>query len=395
VAEKKSKSSGKFPWYAPRMWAGMSAPVWFGLLAKNRFAVIPSRWPMAAAVSVFSVLVSIGRLLSETAYWGKIRKAQVKPPLFVIGHWRMGTTLLHELLVLDEQFSYPKTIHCTIPHDFLLFEWPVNLVFGATVPKQRPMDGMEFGPGRPQEDEIALCNLGAPSPYRCWAFPDRQSVPPEYLDFEGLSQRDIQRWKRAMLYFLRRLAVRDRRRVVLKSPTHTARIRTLLELFPDAQFVHITRDPFVVYQSTLRTWLSISEVLRLSPIDRAIVEEQVFSNFVRMYRAYFRDRELLANSQVHQVRYEDLVEDPTATVQSIYTQLELGDFEAVRPKVEAFFEAKKDYRRKQYEFDPELRRKIVDRWGEHIQALGYPLEPAESASIGMETTLLGQFGDSP
>jgi hypothetical protein len=395
VAEKPPTSNSRFPWYAPRMWSGMTAGVWLKLLASNRFAVSPSRWPMAAVVSSFCLMNSCGRLLSEAFYRRAAERVSLQPPLFVIGHWRCGTTLLHELLVLDEQYSFPTTMQCTIPHDFLMFEGLANAVFGPLVPKQRAMDNMEFGPKRPQEDEIALCNLGAPSPYRCWAFPDRSTVPEEHLDLEGLKPRDVERWKRSLMFLLKRLAVRDPRRIVLKSPTHTARIRTLLELFPEAQFVHITRDPFVVFQSTLRTWHSISEVLRFSRIDKAVIEEQVLSNFVRLYRAFFRDRGLLDPGQFHQVRYEDLIENPTQTVQSIYERLALGDFEPVRPKLEAFFAERKDYRRKQYEFDPELRRKLVDRWGELIEALGYPLEPQAEPQFGMDTTVLAQFGRNP
>ena len=28
-----------------------------------------------------------------------------EPPIFIIGHWRTGTTFLHELLMLDERFT--------------------------------------------------------------------------------------------------------------------------------------------------------------------------------------------------------------------------------------------------------------------------------------------------
>src|SRR5687768_18104609 len=43
-------------------------------------------------------------------------------------------------------------------------------------------------------------------------------------------------------------------RSILKSPPHTCRVPTLLRLFPDARFVHIVRDPYAVYPSTLHLW---------------------------------------------------------------------------------------------------------------------------------------------
>jgi hypothetical protein len=376
VAKNNSKRSSAYPWYTPRMWAGMTAGGWFDLMSQNRFRITPSRWAMAVSCGVFGIMNSSARLLSEARYRRAAEDVELKAPLFVIGHWRSGTTLLHELLVLDEQFGYPNTIQCTIPHNFAMFEGIVSTVFGRMVPNTREMDSMAFGPDRPQEDEIALCNLGAPSPYRCWAYPHRHFVPPEHLDLKGLPPRELQRWKNALLFLLKRLALKDPRRIVLKSPTHTARIRTLLEMFPDAQFVHITRDPFVVFLSTMRTWTSLSELLRFTRLDQRVIEEQVLANFERMYRALLRDREFLSPRQFHQVRYEDLIANPTGTVASIYEQLELGDFEVVRGKIDAFFEASKDYQRRDYHIEPELRQKISDRWGELILALGYDCEPA-------------------
>lgn len=359
------------------MWSGMTLGVWLKLLAGNRFAVQPKRLGMAAATTCFSTGNSVFRLMSEALHRRRAGAVELEhPPLFVVGHWRSGTTLLHELLVLDERFNYPTTLQCMIPHHFALTEAFINRTFGWLTPGKREMDNMAFGPDRPQEDEIALCNLGAPSPYRSWAYPHRMSVPPEYLDFEGLSATAVEQWKATMLFFLRRLALKDvrRRRIVLKSPTHTARIRTLLELFPQAQFVHITRDPFVVFLSTMRTWKSLSELLSFTKVDQQVIEEQVFTNFERMYRSFFRDLDLLKPGQFHQVRYEDLVKNPTGTVQSIYEQLELGDFAAVRPRIEEFFRDSQDYRPNQYKFNPELYDKILARWGEHIQALGYAPE---------------------
>jgi hypothetical protein len=237
------------------------------------------------------------------------------------------------------------------------------------------MDNMAFGPERPQEDEIALCNLGAASPYRLWGFHDLRATPPESLELEGLPAAELERWKRMMLFFVKRLALHDARRIVLKSPTHTARIKTLLELFPDAQFVHIRRDPYKVFVSTLRTWTGLCDFLGLGRFRDEAIEEQVFASFVRMYRCFFRDRELLRPGQFHEVSYEELVADPCGVVQGIYEKLKLGDFESVRPKLKKFFDDAQDYRTNEYRLSPELRTKITDRWGEYIDALGYQREP--------------------
>ena len=118
----------------------------------------------------------------------------------------------------------------------------------------RPMDDMRAGWDRPQEDEFALCNLGVPSPYLAWAFPNHGPVSDEYLDLRSLPAAEREAWKRAWRMFVQRVALVRSGRIVLKSPTHTARVRTILEVFPDARFVHIVRDPLVLFPSTVRLW---------------------------------------------------------------------------------------------------------------------------------------------
>ena len=63
-------------------------------------------------------------------------------PLFIIGHWRSGTTFLHELMYLDKRFVSPTTYQCFAPHHCLLTEGLMNALGGWLMPKQRPMDNI-------------------------------------------------------------------------------------------------------------------------------------------------------------------------------------------------------------------------------------------------------------
>jgi hypothetical protein len=143
---------------------------------------------------------------------------------------------------------------------------------------------------RPQEDEFALCMLGAPSPYLSVAFRTiRRSMTT--LDLEGLPPRELKRWKRTFVRLLQELTVRHKgKRLVLKSPTHTARVRVLLDLFPDSRFVHIVRDPYVVFSSTVHLWKSLYETHGLQKPTFAGLEERVLATFVRMYARLEQDR---------------------------------------------------------------------------------------------------------
>ena len=178
-------------------------------------------------------------------------------------------------------------------------------------------------------------------------------------------------WKRAFLLLLRRIAFINRKRLVLKSPTHTCRIRTLLELFPDALFVHIVRDPYVVFPSTVNLWKSLYETHGLQKPTFAGLEEHVFATFTHMYQKLEEGRRLVAPSRFYELRYEELVRNPIEEMRKLYDHLGLDGFEEVRPRLEEYLAKNRDYRTNRYEMKPELRAEIARRWGEVIRRYDY------------------------
>src|SRR5262249_32655736 len=146
------------------------------------------------------------RWLQGELYGSKLDRTPIRQaPIFIIGHWRTGTTLLHELLILDEQHTFPNTYECLEPNHFLLTENLVKRFLWFLVPAHRPMDNMRAGWDRPQEDEFALCMMGQPSPYLMIAFPNRPPIDQDAFCIEDLSSRKREGWKRAFLRYLRHL----------------------------------------------------------------------------------------------------------------------------------------------------------------------------------------------
>ena len=361
-----------YPWWSPRFWHGMPLEVWLTLVAEHRCRVSPSRIGLLATISAASAFNSLAEPLSEARFRRLLRQPPATPPpLFIVGHWRSGTTLLHELLMLDPRFCCPSTYQCFAPGHFLLTESILTRLLAWMVPRKRPMDNVAAGWDRPQEDEFALANMGAPSPYRRMAFPATSSAEPVALDVTRLAPAELDRWQRTLRRFLARLAVRDARRPVLKSPPHTARVGVLADMFPEAKFLHVVRDPFVVFPSTIRLWRSLDEVQGLQ-VDRGEgLERYVFACFDEMYAAFERDRRNLAPDRLHEVRYEDLVADPVAVLEGAYTHLGLDGFVAARPAVEEQARAMKRYRTNTYQHDPRIVREVAVRWRSFIDRYGY------------------------
>ena len=361
-----------YPWWSPRFWHGMPLGVWLPLVAEHHGRASLSKWGLMATITGAAAFNSAAETLCSARFRRRLRSPpDTPPPLFIIGHWRSGTTLLHELLMLDDRFCCPNTYQCFAPGHFLLTEWFMTRALAWMIPAKRPMDDVAAGWDRPQEDEFALLNMGAPSPYRRMAFPVTSPAVPEALDLARLPPAELDRWRRCLRRFLAALAAADPRRPVLKSPPHTARVGVLAEMYPESRFLHVVRDPFVVFSSTMRLWRSLHEVQSLQ-VDRGdTLEPYVFAAFEEMYAAFDRDRAALAPGRLHEIRYEDLVADPVARLAEAYERLDLGGFDQVRPTLVETARSMKQYRTNTYVSDPRIVAEISRRWGPFIERYGY------------------------
>jgi hypothetical protein len=346
------------------------------MLIHNRFAIHWSRWHIAILATLLGFYHSGLALLQNILLGKKVARTEIRePPLFILGHWRTGTTLLHELLTLDERHTSPTYCQCFSPHDFLLTERTASLQ-RWTFPAHRPMDNMVAGPYYPQEEEFAMCLLGQPSPYLRFAFPNREQ-PDEFLDFEGLSPTALKSWKETFFRFLQQVYYRCPKRLILKSPPNSCRIRLLLELFPDAQFVHIVRDPYVVFPSTLHANKRMYEKHSLQRPNHAGLEEYVLTTFSRMNEKLDEGRRLVDPANFYELRYEDLVHDPEEQLGRLYAHLGLGGFDDLRPLLRQYLADHADYATNTYELTDQQRAVVTERWGDVIRRQGY-----RTASIG-------------
>ena len=357
--------------WTPRVWEGMDSFAWLRLLKANGFAVDPPYWYIAGVVSVNAAINLTLRWMLNARLGTQVRNTTVEAPVFVIGHWRTGTTLLHELMIRDPRFGFPDMQDCFNPNHALLTNQFFKRYCRWMLPGQRPMDNMLFGWERPQEDEFALALLGLPSTYTDFAFPRRPPTHPGALDLSGLSPQELRKWKRLFVRFLKEVTVRTGKRLVLKSPPHTARVPVLIELFPDAKFVHIVRDPRVVFPSTVNLWKSMARNHGLQRPEWPNLEEKVLREFRVIYDRLEEARPLFKPGQFHELRYEGLVKDPVGEMEQVYARLELDGFEQARPRLEEYVRQTKGYETNKYRLTPEQEAAVVERWGDVMRRYGY------------------------
>jgi omega-hydroxy-beta-dihydromenaquinone-9 sulfotransferase len=358
--------------FGPGVLAGITLGDWLSLLRDNRFRVSPRYLPRAAAITWSSVTNSLVRWLEERRHGAAIDAAEVPAPLFVLGHWRSGTTLLHDLLATDDRFACPNLYQVIYPHTFLSTEGVGSALLRLFAPKQRPQDNMKLDPAAPWEDEFAICVWSFMTSYLSWAFPRRADHYDRYLTFADASADEVALWRRTLTRYLKKLTLKHGKSLILKSPTHTGRIRLLLEMFPDARFVHIHREPYTVYQSCLHLYEAAMPMMRLQRTDGVDWEGRVIRQYREMHDALFAERDLIPPGRYHEVCFEDLEKDPAGQVRALYEALRLPDYAHVEPRLREYVASIASYRKNAYvDIDPATRQRIAGEWGRYFKAWGY------------------------
>lgn len=365
----------------------MIASAWFPLLLRNRLAISPTRIPLALQVSIYSIINSTLHLVQECIFGKGIAEAEIaRPPIFIIGHWRTGTTHLHELLALDEGLVAPSTLECFVPAHFLVSARFLRLL-AWFLPATRPMDDMPFGWDHPQEEEFALLNLGLGSPYEMILFPNHRPCGHEFLNMTEITPRQAEAWEAGLLRFLKQVQFRSNRektngsaakRFVLKSPPHTARLPILRKLFPDAQFIHMVRHPYDIFESTVRLWRALWDTqgcqrprLGRLPNGAPTIEQYVLQTMELLYRDFPSQAAALPAENLCEVRYEDLVRTPIAEMQRIYRCLGIGAFEPIQPLVERHLLNRRAYTPNPRRISQECKAEVSRRWQWYMERYDY------------------------
>jgi omega-hydroxy-beta-dihydromenaquinone-9 sulfotransferase len=359
----------------PGITLGITTGDWLRLLAENHFRVPPRFWPRTAFSTLISLVNTAWWATAEAAVYRSVARQTVQPPLFILGHWRSGTTHLHNLLSHDERFAYPRFAQVMIPNTFLTGE---NVMWAASfllLPRDRMgVDGVKMSAEVPWEEEFALNITTRKSPYTAWSFPHRVEHYERYITFRGVPQKEIDEWKAAFVWFLKKLTWKFQRPLIMKSPPNTGRIKLILEMFPDARFVHIHRDPYVVYQSTKHLQLKSWEYCAMQTPDKSALHSQVLRQYRLMMDAFFEERTLIPKDRFCEVSFAELEKDPLGLLQGVYEKLSLPDFAVAQPKIEAYAKSLSGYKKNVHtDLPPDVRDEISTAWKRSFDEWNYPI----------------------
>lgn len=309
-------------------------------------------------------------LLERATAGARLRRAPPPvPPVFIVGHWRSGTTHLYNIMSRDPSFGYLPPVATGLPWEMFTLGRGLGPLLRALLPRGRYIDNVAVRPDSPQEDEIALAAMQGVSYYHALYFPRRfrqNFFKGVFLD--GATADDVARWQAAYRLLLGKLSVaQGGRRLLLKNPAHSARIPLLREMYPEARFIHITRDPVRVFSSMRNFYAKLLPRLALQPFGHVDVDDIILTTYARLMDRLLTDLAALPSGQAVELRFEDLERAPLPQLERIYRRLDLDGFAAARPAFAAYLESVRDYRKNVYRDAAESAALVRRYWGPYLR----------------------------
>ena len=325
------------------------------------------------------ILISIGniagvpnRILEKVIFDRQIEKVSVKSPIFIVGHWRSGTTYLHNLITQDDNLGYVSSLQTWTPEMFLGSRPIIQYILNGFLPENRPMDNIKLSSELPQEEEYALGNVSPYSFYHGWYFPkNMRKYFRQFVLFE--SSKEIQQdWREAYWRILQKATFKmNGKRLILKNPANTARIKTLLRMFPEAKFIHIYRNPYSVFLSTKNLYRQLLPILGLQEIDEQEIEENILWFYQETMTKFFAEKQLIPAANLIEIKYEDFVANTSELLEKIYKKLNLTEFSWQKAKFARYIDTQSKYKNNQYYLSSEDRGKVAKHWGFAINEWQY------------------------
>ncbi|MFI3327738.1 MAG: sulfotransferase [Rikenellaceae bacterium] len=324
--------------------------------------------------------------LENMRYNRLLKKGKLKieqDPVFVLGHWRSGTTFVHNVLSCDPQFGYTTTYQTVFPNVMLVGQWLFKWVMGKVMPDKRPVDGLELQPDLPQEEEFALANMMPYSYYNFWLFPqDMMEYCDKYLLFNDTTELELSTFEESFKKLIRiSMYNTGGTRYLSKNPPHTGRVKELLKIFPNAKFVYLMRNPYTVFESTKSFFTKTIQPLKFHEREDKHIEKDFVEIYSRMYDKYQADKALIPAGNLIEMKFEDFEADPVGMTQKIYETLSLEGFEEAQEAMEAYAGGKKGHKKNKYKYAPQTVKIVEEKWSRALKDWGYNLatEQAEAA----------------
>ncbi|MBN1331049.1 MAG: sulfotransferase [Candidatus Heimdallarchaeota archaeon] len=357
---------------------GMSSINIIRLLWQNKFRIHPKYWLRFAWALFLSRITRPLRIIEHIVKNRKIKKTKITTdPLFIIGHYRTGTTYLITLLANDKGKGYVSNLEAYAPHYFLTFEKLTKKILEMSLPETRPMDDVIMGPDEPTEEEYAIGATHKYGFYNGFIFPRNFKLYSKYNSFDQCKEKDVKSWKKVYWKFVQKMTLKyNGKMLFLKNPANTYRIKYLLEMFPNAKFVHIYRNPYKMYASTLKFYREVFAIYALQKWKDEDLQQGILDNYVEMYEKLYAEKDLISKENYIEIQYEEFLKNPLKHVERIYKDLRIDGFMEAKPTFEKYIKSQASYTPNTHNISDDIIQRVNSHWDFVREKHGYEkLEP--------------------
>ena len=286
-----------------------------------------SKLPLIIIVYLRYLILEPFRLGEIIIYERKIRKLPLDKIIFVIGHWRSGTTHLQHLLSLNENHTTSSVYQFLFADNFILTEkWlkpPLNFlcrIFKIPYSFQR----MPLDLNLPGELESAMCGFcslhsyawGHIFPKNCMYWMNKYLFDPK--------KNDLENWLDDYEFLIKKFSYASGGKImIVKSPGDTARILALSQRFPNSKFIHISRNKKEVITSTSYFWEVIQKEISFQKINQEEINQIIDSTYEDLIKK-FNDQKHKVHNRLIEIEFEKLIKNPIEEISKIYSIYDLG-----------------------------------------------------------------------
>lgn len=299
-----------------------------------------------------------------------------KPPIFILGHWRSGTTFLHELICNDPSLAYISTYQATFTGVYLgAYKHLFKAFMQYQMPKKRAGDNVTLNINSPQEEEFALGNTLPYSFYYFWYFPKNiNRYFDDFVLFKNLTTQQITQWLNNYEHLIKKTLIgTQREQFISKNPPNTGRIPQLLQQYPDAKFIYLYRNPIVVYLSYKKFLQSMLPYLQFQKISFEELEQNMFYIYTALLQQYYNTKQLIPPANLIEIDFESLEQQPLQFLEHLYTAFNLPNFNTALPYFKNYLQQKTNYQKNTHTLTPQQLTNLKQHWGYYINLHNYSL----------------------
>lgn len=356
--------------------AGSSTSNIIRLLFENRFRVHPKYFPRLFFALFMSVMLMPLRMVERIFFFRKIRRTEIKEdPIFIIGLWRSGSTYLNTLLSKNKNYGYPHFADTILTTRFsLAFPNLANKLVDKFLPETRPFDNVKISSEKPSEMEHSLISYCSCSFTDCMIFPRNFWKYASYATLD-VSPRNRKKWLKWYLFNMKKITYKEKgKKLMLKNPSNTGRIKTLLEFFPNAKFIHLHRNPYYTYASSINLHIKTREVFSLQKWDEGEIKKSIFKLYQKIYEKYSKDISLIPKENFIDISYEEFIENPLSTIEKIHRKLKLDGFMEYKNEFQDFIQEQEDFKPNVHQITDELIKEVNANCHYAFEIFGYEKE---------------------